>query len=598
MFRNPVTATISLLLLIAAVLLASLLPRGEATPPDPPAAASESVRVLRFGYNIPVDSALHEAAARFAEEVAERSQGQIRVVLYPAQQLGTDDQMLEMARLGELDLLLTPTAKISVAVPAMQYADLPFYFPTREDLYEMLDGEPGRMLLDKLRAIDLVGVTFWENGFKHFTATRALRRVEDFAGLPMRVMKSRLLIEQFRALGAHPISIDFHALRQALADGVVEGQENPLVAITSMGLHEVQPHLTLSSHGYLGYVFMISARVFDTLPSSTQQLLIDTARALTPWEREQTHRREAVLLETTRQAGVSIHTLDEAERARFATATAHIAERFEHDIGPQLLALSEELLEHKYGRGQHIVIGLSADLSQDCSVAGTGLRRGATLAIDEINAAGGVLGQPLKLIARDHRGRPAVGANNLRHFAARANVVAMLAGVQGDVVAAERAVAEETGLPLLVVGAAGTGSTADGAQSCRMWGVTTNDDPARLDPGRLSSFSLVDGPRPAAVELSRRYLARYAAGDAGAVTAPQAVVRAHERVHLLARAITRAGTTERSAVRRALEQLAGHDGAVRHPALALPADRHDALGRADGHRVRLADDSARIAREP
>ncbi|HRP65232.1 MAG TPA: DctP family TRAP transporter solute-binding subunit [Thauera sp.] len=597
MFRNPVTATISLLLLIAAVLLASLLPRGETAPPKAPMVAPDSVRVLRFGYNIPVDSALHEAAARFAEQVAERSQGRVRVDLYPAQQLGTDDQMLEMARLGELDLLLTPTAKISVAVPAMQYADLPFYFPTREDLYEMLDGEPGRMLLDKLRAIDLVGVTFWENGFKHFTATRPLRRVEDFAGLPVRVMKSRLLIEQFRALGAHPISIDFHALRQALADGVVEGQENPLVAITSMGLHEVQPHLTLSSHGYLGYVFMISARVFDTLPSSTQQLLIDTARALTPWEREQTHRREALLLETIRQAGVSIHTLDEAERARFATATAHIAERFEHVIGPQLLALSEELLEHKYGRGEHIVIGLSADLSQDCSVAGTGLRRGATLAIDEINAAGGVLGQPLKLITRDHRGRPAVGANNLRHFAARANVVAMLTGVQGEVVVAERAVAAETGLPLLAVGSAGTGSTADGAQSCPMWGVTTNDDRARFDPGRLSSFSLVDGPQPAAAELSRRYLARYAAGDAGAIVAPQAVARAYEQVHLLARAVTRAGTTERSAVRRALEQLAEHDGAVRRQAPALPTDRHDALGRADSHRVRLADDSALIARE-
>ena len=140
------------------------------TVPAPDGKTLPEVRTLRLGLNIAAGSALHAAAVRFSDLVGERSGGKIKVAVHPDQQLGNDDQMLEMARNGELDLVLTPTAKLSSAIPAMQYADLPFYFSGREELYAMLDGEPGQMLLSKLNAIDLVGLTFWENGFKQFTA--------------------------------------------------------------------------------------------------------------------------------------------------------------------------------------------------------------------------------------------------------------------------------------------------------------------------------------------------------------------------------------------------------------------------------------------
>lgn len=449
-YRNPVFIVISALLLIALGLTASLLHRTPSAPTPNAAPAQQVVRTLRFGHNI-TDGALFEAAARFAAEVGTRSGGALKIEVFPGQALGTDDQMLEMARQGSLDLLLIPTAKVSVAVPAMQYADLPFYFPTREDLYAMLDGEPGQMLLDKLRSIDLIGMTFWDNGFKQFTGDRPLRSPEDFAGTRVRTMKSRMLMDQFRTFGAHSIPIDFHATRQALADGVVDAQENPLIAIVAMGIHEVQPHLTLSNHGYLGYVFVISSRVFDTLSPEQRTLLIDTARALTPWERAETHRREAQLLETIRAAGVTIHTLSEDERRRFAEATAHIPGRFEALIGPDLLSRSDELLEHKYGvPGRHILIGLDADLSTDGRLGGLAIKRGAQLAIEEINAAGGVLGKPLKLIARDNRSQPGLGIANIEHFAATPDVVAVLGGMHSHVIIAEQESLHRLGLPLLV----------------------------------------------------------------------------------------------------------------------------------------------------
>lgn len=706
MYKNPVFMVIGAILLIALGLAASLLQRTAPTPTATEAITAPTVRTLRFGHNIP-DGALFEAASRFATEVNGNSQGALRVEVYPAQQLGSDDQMLEMARQGTLDLLLIPTAKLSVSIPAMQYADLPFYFPARDDLYTMLDGEPGQMLLDKLRSIDLIGVTFWENGFKHFTGNWPLQRPDDFVGSTVRIMKSRMLMEQFRAFGAHSIPIDFHATRQALADGVVVAQENPLIAIVSMGIHEVQPHLTLSSHGYLGYVFVISAKVFETLSPAQQALLVDTARKLTAWEREETHRREEQLLQTIRAAGVTIHTLSEEQRRQFAAATAHIPGRFEDVIGPDLLSRTDELLEQKYGvPGSHIVIGLDADLSLDSRMGALAIKRGAQLAIDEINAGGGVLGKPLKLIARDHKGHPAQGLSNIETFAANPDVVAVLGGIHSNVIVAEQELLHRLGLPLLAPWSssgsvvnhlytpnyifrlsaddqrvapflveyagkrfrapallvensewgrnirhilrqqfeqndlrvvddhvfnrgsadfqAGLTSFAEkGADVVVMianpleaqhivhamaaqakalpivahWGLTASDFWASnrdaLEKVELSFFqtsSIIDNPRPIAQELVQHYLQRYDLDDTRRIVSPQGVAQAYDLVHLLAAALRQAGSTDRKAVREALEHLPPIDGAIKRYAPAFGPSQRDALDERDYRMARFGED--------
>ena len=713
MCRNPVFIVIGALLLIALGLLVSLLDNAPSAPAPALEPAQQTVRTLRFGHNIP-DGALFEAAARFAAEVGSRSGGALRIEVHPGQALGNDDQMLEMTRQGSLDLLLIPTAKLSVSVPAMQYADLPFYFPTREDLYEMLDGEPGQMLLDKLRSIDLIGVTFWENGFKQFTGDRPLRTPEDFAGTRARIMKSRMLMEQFRAFGAHSIPIDFHATRQALADGVVDTQENPLIAIVSMGIHEVQPHLTLSNHGYLGYVFVISSRVFETLSAEQRSLLIDTARALTPWERAETLRRETELLATIRAAGVKVHVLSEDERRRFAAATAHIPGHFESVIGPDLLSRSDELLERKYGApGSQLLIGVDADLSNDGRLAALAIKRGAQLAIEEINAGGGVLGKPLKLIARDHKGQASLGIANIETFAANPDVVAVLGGMHSHVIIAEQESLHRLGLPLLAPWSAsaavvehgfrpnhifrasandalvapflvehvgkrfgqpallvensewGRGmqrelgrhfalaglqvadeavlnrgasdfrselarirakgadvlvmvaSPLEGQQIVREmatqqqplpivahWGITGSDLWAanrdvlgKLELDVFQTVSLIDNPRPQARALAQRYVQRYDFGELGQIIAPQGVAQAYDLVHLLATALRQAGTSERQAVRAALQALPPVEGAVRRYAPAFTAERHDALDASD-YRIARFDEHGALILQP
>ncbi|MGH1460782.1 MAG: DctP family TRAP transporter solute-binding subunit [Neptuniibacter sp.] len=432
--------------------------------------SKSKTHVLRFGHNTPENSALHQAALLFAEKVKNKSGGELTIEVYPAQQLGNDHQMVEMARQGELDILLTPTAKLSIPVPAMQYADLPFFFPNRAAVYEMLDGEPGNMLLKKLSDIDLLGVTFWENGFKHFTGNQPFLYPDDFSSKKIRVMKSRIIMEQFGSFGAEPIAIDFHATRQALADGVVDGQENPLIAIYSMGFHEVQSDLVLSEHAYLGYVLSFSKLAIARLPFHQQELLVETAKEVTPIERLETQKREQDLIEKIQKSGVNVYRLTEQQRQQFADLTAHIPSRFEEIIGSDIISKTEELLFENHNN--RFIIGLNADLSDK---AGLAIKRGAQLAIREINSNGGLLGRPLQLIARDHKITPNTGLDNMKYFTEHPDVIAVVGGKHSVVIAEEMDLVQKAQIPYLIPWATSHKITKQSSTQNSIFRISAND---------------------------------------------------------------------------------------------------------------------------
>ena len=450
--------------------------------------ASTKKITMRFGHNTRVDSALHQAALRFASEIQRKSNGKVSIKIFPAQELGDDHQMVEMARNGELDVLLTPTAKMSVAIPSMQYADLPFFFPSREDVYAMLDGEPGQMLLDDLHEIGLIGVTFWENGFKHFTGNKPFLTPDDFKGEKIRVMKSRIIMEQFKSFGAEPIPIDFYATKKALEDKVVDGQENPLVAIVSMGFHEVQTDLTLSEHAYLGYVFSISEKVLKKLPHDLQLILVETAKEITPWEREETQKREQKLIEIVKNSGVTIHALSEKNRQKFAKKTAHIVRKFEEVIGSDVISKTQELLLEKYGPDpkaqKQIVIGIDADLSMDGEAGGLAIKRGVELAVEEINSKGGLLGKKLVVLTKDHRTIASVGLQNVKEFIQRADTVAIIGGKHSAIIYNEIETIQKAKIPYLIPWAALAQNTENGYERNYLFRASAND--------RLASVFIVD----------------------------------------------------------------------------------------------------------
>lgn len=435
----------------------------------------EKIIKLKMAHNLPTNSAMHEASVLFAKKVKDKTDNKVEIEIFPAQKLGNDHKMVEMARVGDIDILLTPTAKMSVPVPSMQYADLPFLFPTREDAYELLDGEPGQMILNDLDSIDLFGVAFWENGFKHFTGNEPLLSPEDFKDKKIRVMKSRIIMEQFKALGAEPVPIDFHATREALKDKVVDGQENPLVAIVNMGFHEVQSDLTISEHSYLPYVLTISKKTLTKLPADIGDILVETGKEVTSWERAETQKREDAFLETVKKAGVNIHTLTKEQKQRFADATKNIVKMYEDVIGSHIISKTEEILQKKYRDEDSVYIGLDADLSMAERAAGLAIKRGIELAIDEINSGGGLLGKKVRLIAKDHKAVSTQGEKNVKELIADKELVAIIGGKHSAVAAGEIKHIQEAKIPFISPWAAASKITDNGYEDNYMFRVSLND---------------------------------------------------------------------------------------------------------------------------
>jgi len=280
-----------------------------------------------------------------------------------------------------------------------------FFLCSRENLYEILDGSPGKVLLEKCKDYGIIGVTFWESGFKQFTANKLIQKPQDFKGLNVRVMKSMIIMDQFKAFGANPIPIDFHKTYQALADGVVNGQENPISTIACMKFYEVQSHLIISNHAYLAHAFVFSKSILHALPLKMQKLLISTARDITFFQLKEAIEKEKKLISTIKKAGCQIYRLTKDEIALFKQATKKVIDKFEQTGDSNLLSMIQNHIKKKnQALKNEIIIGLNADLAAGSALAGISIKRGMEIAVDEINQRGGLLGKKLRIIVRNNSG--------------------------------------------------------------------------------------------------------------------------------------------------------------------------------------------------
>jgi C4-dicarboxylate-binding protein DctP len=201
----------------------------------------------------------------------------------------------------------------------------------------VLDSATGDKLLATLDKVGLKGVTFWESGFKQFTCNNPIEQPSDFKGRKVRVMQSPIIMEQFKALSANPVPISFGETYNALQQNVVECQENPLVSITKMKFYEVQSNMIISNHAYLGYAFVYSKKWFDGLKPEFQKILVDAAREMTDFEREETAKREAGYVKTIKESGTTVTELSPEQLAGFQKATRSVHDKFADQIGKDLL---------------------------------------------------------------------------------------------------------------------------------------------------------------------------------------------------------------------------------------------------------------------
>ena len=299
--------------------------------------AAHAQTLVKLGHDQPESSTHHQAALKWKELVEAQTGGKIKVQIFPSSLLGSGVQSVEQLQAGAIEAASLPTGWVAPLAPSVQILDLPFLFPNRAAAHRVLDGPTGAAILEPLQKVNITGIGYWESGFKQFTGNFPIRTPADYKGHKIRTMPAPVIQEQFKSFGAIPTTISFGELYSALQQGVVDGQENPIVTIAAMRFFEVQKFLTLSNHGFIAYVFMINKPFLDRLPADQRDILLKAAREATLFQRDLLQKAEEAHLETFRKAGIQISTLTPEQRAEFEKASAPVYDWYAKNFGTAML---------------------------------------------------------------------------------------------------------------------------------------------------------------------------------------------------------------------------------------------------------------------
>lgn len=300
---------------------------------------------MRAGIGLNDESAQYHSLVYFSELVEEMSDGRIAIDVYHSSQLGDDREMMEALQMGVQDITCPSTAPIAGFNSGFGVFDLPFLFPNEEAADYVLDSEIGQTLLDELQDVGIIGLAYWENGFRHLTnSRRAVRTPEDMRGLRVRTMENPIHLEAFRAMGANPTPMAFGELFSAMQQGVVDGQENPFGTIYLQNFPEVQDYVTDTGHVYSPFVLMLSEITWNRLPEDLQQVMLDAAEEA-KWHNRELNREWNDQYAEELKDTMTFTELSLEEKAAFQEATADVWDRFADQIGVELVEAVQAKLD-------------------------------------------------------------------------------------------------------------------------------------------------------------------------------------------------------------------------------------------------------------
>ena len=295
--------------------------------------------VIKFSHVVATDTPKGKAAERFKELAEKATKGRVKVEIYANSTLYKDKEELEALQLGAVQMLAPSLAKFGpLGVKEFEVFDLPYIFPSKDVLYRVTEGQVGKDLFKKLEPKGIVGLAYWDNGFKEMSANKPLHTPADFKGLKMRIQSSKVLDAQMRALGANPQVMAFSEVYQALQTGVVDGTENPPSNLYTQKMHEVQKHLTLSDHGYLGYAVIVNKKFWDGLPADIRSALDGAMKDATKYANAIAQQENDRALDAVRKSGkTTIYALTDKEKAEWRKALLPVQKDMEGRIGKDVI---------------------------------------------------------------------------------------------------------------------------------------------------------------------------------------------------------------------------------------------------------------------
>jgi len=302
------------------------------------AVAAEPI-VIKFSHVVANDTPKGKAAEKFKELADKYTKGAVKVEVYANSTLYKDKEEMEALQLGAVQMLAPSLAKFGpLGVREFEVFDLPYIFDGYDALHKVTTGEVGKELLGKLEKRGIKGLAFWDNGFKSFSANTPIKKPEDLKGKKMRVQSSKVLEEQMRALGAIPQVMAFSEVYQALQTGVVDGTENPHSNLYTQKMHEVQKHMTLTDHGYLGYAVITNKKFWDGLPAETRTQLEQAVKESTEFANKIAKEENDKALEAVRASGkTEVYQPTDAEKMVFKKALVPVHKKMESRIGAETI---------------------------------------------------------------------------------------------------------------------------------------------------------------------------------------------------------------------------------------------------------------------
>ncbi|MFZ4451527.1 TRAP transporter substrate-binding protein [Salibacterium aidingense] len=302
-------------------------------------AGSGEELTITFSHNQPEDSPEHTGAVAFKDHIEEATDGNVTVDLYPASQMGSLREQVEGTQLGEIDITMQPSAVVTPFVDSVKLVDLPYLWPaSNEQKYEVLDSEVGEELLGTLNEGGFEGLGYWPGGFKLFTTSGTeIHQPSDFEGLTMRTMESPALISQYEGWGGNAEPVPYAEVYNALQQGVVDGQENPLQTIYLNDFHEVQDYVIESYHGTMTYLLMANQDWFNGLDEGTQEAIKEAEVAGVEAAREDLAATEDEYRQNIQDSETEYYELTEDEIADFREASQSIHDEIVQDADQQEL---------------------------------------------------------------------------------------------------------------------------------------------------------------------------------------------------------------------------------------------------------------------
>jgi C4-dicarboxylate-binding protein DctP len=263
-----------------------------------------------------------KGSEKFKELAEKYTAGKVKVEVYPNSTLYKDKEELEALQLGAVQMLGPSNSKFGpIGVKDFEVFDLPYLLPNKKALRAVTEGPLGKAMLKQLEPKGMIGLAYWDNGFKLMSANKPLRSPADYKGLKFRIQSSKVLEAQFRALGAVPQVMAFSEVYQALQTGVVDGQENTASNMYTQKMHEVQKYTTVTNHGYIGYVVVVNKKFWEGLPADIRGQLDKAMAEATVYSNDISEKENAEAMDEMKKSGkteIIVPTAAETEAMRKA----------------------------------------------------------------------------------------------------------------------------------------------------------------------------------------------------------------------------------------------------------------------------------------